>query len=162
MQPTGETPMESATGSNTDEKARSEKAAKTRASPSETPSLPTPPSFTFEPTSQGSWIRPRYAAVVVSIVAVALLGVVAFALLELTVGQDANHASIADPNASTIAAIASAAIACLTSLTAAYFGVKVASEQSAHANATAGMALEVASKAAANSTTNGNPEPTDF
>lgn len=116
--------------------------------------------FTFEPTAGTGWVRPGYAAIVVSIVAVAILGVVGWSLFELA-AVGANQ-DTADPNAGTIAAIASAGLSSLVSLASAYFGIKLASEQTTQANATAAMALEVASKASANSTTNGNPTTGDF
>ena len=99
--------------------------------------------------------------IVVCAVALALLAVVWWAIAELqVVGPEA--AREADPNAGTIAAIASAGLSSLTALAAAYFGIKVASEQAGQANATAAAALEVASRISANSTTNGNPTAEDF
>lgn len=118
-------------------------------------------SFTYEPTTTSSWVRPGYAAIVVSVVAVVILGVTITALIELST-PTSGDSPVADPNAGTIAAISSAALASLTSLAAAYFGIRIASEQASQANSTAAMALEVASKATANSTANGNPARDDF
>lgn len=117
-------------------------------------------SFTYSPTTDSGWVRPGYAVVVVSVVALAVLGVVVIAVLHLDTGSGTTPA--ADPNAATITAIASTAIAAIVSLTAAYFGIKVASENAAQATSTAAMALEVASKVSANSTTNGNPGLNDL
>lgn len=120
-----------------------------------------PSVYTADPTNASAWIRPGYAVIVVCAVAVALLAVVGWAMAELqVVGPET--AREADPNAGTIAAIAAAGLSSLTSLAAAYFGIKVASEQAGQANTTATAALEVASRISANSTANGNPTPDDF
>jgi hypothetical protein len=117
--------------------------------------------FSFEPTTASSWVRPGFAAIVVSIVALAILGIVGWTLIELAV-VNGDDGATADPNAGTIAAIASAGLSALVSLASAYFGIKFASEQASQANATAAIAMEVASKASANSTSNGNPKPEDI
>jgi hypothetical protein len=54
-------------------------------------------------------------------------------------GSSGNPAT-ADPNAGTIAALAGAALSAITSLSAAYFGIKVACEQSSQASAQASLA----------------------
>lgn len=130
------------------------------ASPTSPPAAEGLRTFTYSPTTDSGWVRPGYAVIVVSVVALAVLGVVVVAVLQLETGSGATPT--ADPNASTITAIASTAIAAIVSLTAAYFGIKVASENAAQATSTAAMALEVASKVSANSTANGNPETGDF
>ena len=105
----------------------------------------------FIPTTDSKWVTPGLAAYVVSAVAFGLLVIVVFAIFQLqVVGGDTAGP---DPNAGTIAAIAGSGITALTSLTAAYFGIKVASEQSAQAALTTSHALQVLSM---NSTTNGN------
>lgn len=108
------------------------------------------------PTTPSSWATPGYAAIVVAVVAACLLGIVVVAILNLD-GVGPGKAT-ADPNAATVAALASAAIAALSSLVAAYFGIKVASEQSAQASATTATAV----KYLGNSTPNGNPGLMDF
>ena len=116
--------------------------------------------YTAAPTTGSNWVRPWHAVLVVLIVAVAVTGIVLIAVFQLINPEGSPPA--ADPNANTIVAIATAAISALTSLTAAYFGIKVASEQAASSTATAAAALEVASKVSANSTLNGNPDLRDF
>ncbi|MCF7552596.1 hypothetical protein [Pseudonocardia sp. WMMC193] len=112
-------------------------------------------------------MKPGYALIVVCVVSLIILGILIAAVLQLQTpmmpGPNGAAATpVADPNAGTVAALAGAALAALSSLTAAYFGIKVASEQSAQvaaqANATASHALAVLG----NSTSNGNPNPRDF
>lgn len=121
-----------------------------------TPATPRPLRTTLTPMTESKWVTPGLAAYVVSAVAIALLAIVGFALWELRPGTGTTPT--ADPNAGTIGALAGAGIAALTSLTAAYFGIKVATEQSAQSAATTARALEVLG----NSTTNGNPTVEDF
>ena len=119
----------------------------------------------FEPTTTSGWVQPGYAFWVVAIVALVILGILGVAISELDgVASADGKTRLSDPDASTIAALAAAAFTALSSLTAAYFGIKVASEQSAQAteqaNKTTHLALQVANNA--NSTANGNPSPDDF
>jgi hypothetical protein len=120
----------------------------------------------FDPTTDSSWIQPKYAVWVVAIVAIITLAILGVAISEIdggTTGTGANTVRTADPNAGTIAALAAAAFTALSTLTAAYFGIKVASDQSERAAATTSQALQVAVKAQhANSTANGNPSPDDI
>ena len=125
---------------------------------------PTVVRTTFTPPDP-SWIRPRLAVIVVSVVAVAILIILFLAVWELSIGPGtpaspgvAAVAPTPDPNAGTIAALAGAAFTALASLIAAYFGVKVASEAAAQSAATTTQALQ----ALADSTTNGNPRLRDF
>lgn len=111
---------------------------------------------TASPTTTSSWVTPGLAAYVVSAVALALFGIVLFAIWQLQGGEGA------DPDAGTIAALAGAGIAALSSLTAAYFGIKVATEQSAQAAATTARAVEWLGVSTPNSTANGNPTINDL
>lgn len=110
---------------------------------------------TLTPMTPAAWVSPRLAALVVSIVALVLLAIVLVSIWKLDAGP---NGTVADPNAGTIAALAGSGIAALTSLSPAYFGIKVATEQSAQAAATTARALEVLG----NSTSNGNPTEADF
>ena len=104
-------------------------------------------------------MKPGYAVVVVGVVGAAVVGVVVAALIILVRGP--GDPATGDPNAETIAAIVTAAITALSSLAAAYFGIRVASEAANQANATAQQAM-VLSDRVVNSTLNGNPEEKDF
>lgn len=103
------------------------------------------------PPKPPSWIHPTHAVAVVIVAALVILAILGWALVELRVNSGgADGAPVADPNAGTIAAMASAAFTALSSLIAAYFGIKVATEQSAQATATANEAIVVASDRNAN------------
>lgn len=135
--------------------------------PNSATSVPITRSLIFDPTTDSSWIQPKYAVWVVGIVAIVILGILGFAISEIdggTTGTGASQVRTADPNAGTIAALAAAAFTALSTLTAAYFGIKVASDQSERSAATTSMALQVADNAQhGNSTANGNPtSPDDF
>ena len=123
-------------------------------------------SLIFDPTTDSSWIQPKYAVWVVAIVAIVILAILGVAISEIdggTTGTGANTVRTADPDAGTIAALAAAAFTALSTLTAAYFGIKVASDQSERAATATSQALQVADNAQhANSTANGNPSPDDF
>lgn len=109
------------------------------------------------------WVTPKYAVIVVAVAAVVILAILGWSLVELsTVPGSGETAATADPNAGTIAALASSAFTALASLSAAYFGIKVAGEQSAQATDTANKALGIARTAVGNSTTNGNPTVNDI
>lgn len=125
-----------------------------------TPAPTTENSVYRTPTTQSTWATPGYAAIVVAIVALCLVGIVVVSILNLD-GVGTNKAT-ADPNAATVAAIASAAIAALTSIVAAYFGIKVASEQSAQAAAVTEKAVKYLGNSVPNATNNGNPTILDF
>lgn len=107
-----------------------------------------------------SWIRPGFAVVVVGMVAVVVVGIVLIALFELAAFTSDDGSSAADPNAATIIAIASSGITAVSTLAAAYFGIKVASEQTAQANETAAKAVDAL--ALRDSTSNGNPPLSAF
>jgi hypothetical protein len=112
------------------------------------------------PTTDSGWVQPKFAFWIVAIVAVVILLILGVSLWELSGVSSADGKSkLADPDAGTIAALASAAFAALSSLTAAYFGIKVASEHSAQATEQAArtttLALQVANNA--NSSPPGNP-----
>ena len=113
----------------------------------------------LEPTTTSSWVEPTYAFWVVAIVAVVILLILGVSVWELKAGSGDGKNPVADPNAGTIAALAAAAFTSLSSLTAAYFGIKVAGDQSAQSTE---MARQVATTAQANSTTNGDPPASAF
>jgi hypothetical protein len=115
------------------------------------PDAPETRRLIFDPTTDSSWVKPRYAVLVVAIVAFVILGILGFAVMEMnatTTGAGQNRVPTADPNAGTIAALAAAAFTAISTLTAAYFGIKVASDQSER---TTSRALQVAD--------NGNRQP---
>lgn len=131
-----------------------------------TPAEPGQRKLIFDPSTESPWVQPKYAFWVVAIVSVVILAILGVSIFEIegtTTGSGEDQVRTADPNAGTIAALAAAAFTALSTLTAAYFGIKIASEQSDRANATASRALQVADNAHhANSTANGNPTPADF
>ena len=96
-------------------------------------------SYDFTPPDATQWIRPGFAVIVVCVVATLILGILVVAVWEIH-GSSGNNPATADPNAGTIAALAGAALSAITSLSAAYFGIKVASEQSSQASAQASLA----------------------
>ena len=122
--------------------------------------------YTFTPSDATAWIRPGFAVIVVCVVAVLILGILITAVVQLHVTTvpgvgGAAGTVAADPNAGTVAALAGAALSAITSLAAAYFGIKVASEQTAQASAQASSATAHALTVLGNSTSNGNPRPQD-
>ncbi|WP_375389374.1 hypothetical protein [uncultured Amnibacterium sp.] len=166
--PSGDQPSDDPPAAGASSKLEPPIDEKTAGSPGQTadpavasPSRPERPATIAAPTTATGWVKPKYAVFVVVVLAVALLGVLVGSVLGLQWGST-DGGKTANANASTISAIAAATIAALSSLAAAYFGIRVATEQSAQSAQTARDAVQLLALSSPNSTKNGNPTTGDF